>query len=227
MKYILKEMTKDEKPRAKMKKYGASSLTDYELLAIILKSGIKDKSVLDLALEITNYFSNITYLAEATLEELEKIKGLGEAKSLELLSCIELGKRIFKNKKEKNIIKSAKDAYLYVKYDLVNLKQEHFMCIYVNIKGEVLAKKLISIGDINNNLADYKAAVKWALKYSASGIIYVHNHPSGNPCPSDQDFKLTEIFENITSSVDIKYLDHIIVGDNAFFSFKKNQIIYL
>lgn len=225
MKYILKEMTKEEKPRAKMKKYGAGSLSDYELLAVILKTGIKEKSVLDLAIEIMKYFSNITYLSEATLEELEKIKGLGEAKSLELLACIELGKRVYKNKHEKYLIRSAKDAYMYVRYDLVNLKQEHFMCIYLNIKGEVLAKKLITIGDISNNLVDYKAAIKWALKYSASGIIYVHNHPSGNPSPSEQDYQLTTIFENITSSVDIKYLDHIIVGDNAYFSFKKNEIV--
>ena len=227
MKYILKEMSKDEKPRSKMRKYGASSLSDYELLAIILKTGIKDKSVLDLAIELMHYYSNLSYLSEATLEELEKIKGMGEAKSLEILACVELGKRIFKNQKDKYLIKSSKDAYMYVRYDLINLKQEYFVCIYVNVKGEVLAKKLISIGNINGNLADYKAAIKWALKYSASGIVFVHNHPSGNPCPSPQDYKLTEVFENISGSVDIEYLDHIIVGDNAYFSFKKNEIIYL
>ena len=227
MKYVLKEMSLDEKPRSKMKKFGSIALSDYELLAIILKTGIKDKSVIDLSIEILNYFTSLKCLEEATLTEIKSIKGMGEAKSLELLACIELGRRIYKSSDSMNIIKSAKDAYMYVQYDLKNLKKEHFMCIYLNSKGMVITKKIISIGASTETIADYKDAIKWALKFSSSAIIFVHNHPSGNAMPSSQDYKLTSIFKTITSSVDLKFVDHIIVGHNSYFSFIRNELINL
>ena len=224
MKYNLKEMSIEEKPREKLKKFGVNSLNDYELIALILKSGIKDKSVIDLSKEILNYYTNVSCLEEATLNELIKIKGLGEAKSIELLASIELGRRIYSNFKENYKISLAKDAYRYVQYDLQNQKQENFLCIYLDKNGYVITHKIISIGTSDQTNADYKTALKWALKFNASGIIFVHNHPSGNPMPSDADYNMTYLFERITKSVDLKYLDHIIVGKNSFFSFKKNSL---
>lgn len=224
MKYVLKEMGIEEKPRSKMKRFGASALSDYELLAIIIKSGISGKSVLDLSIEIINAFSNLENLEEATLNELEAIKGMGEAKSLELLACIELGRRIYKKEAKDYIIKSAYDAWRYIHLDLENKRQEHFVCIYLNTIGKVIAAKVISVGSTNETLADYKSAIKWALKFSASAIIYVHNHPSGSPLPSEKDYELTELFESITTSVDLRYVDHIIVGKNAFYSFKRGDV---
>lgn len=227
MKYVLKEMTVEEKPRSKMKRFGASALSDYELLAIIIKSGISGKSVLDLSVEIINAFSSLKNLEEATLNELEAIKGMGEAKSLELLACIELGRRIYKKEIKNCIIKTAYDAWKYIHLDLENKSQEHFVCIYLNAIGKVIATKVISVGSASETLADYKSAVKWALKFSATAIIYLHNHPSGNPLPSKQDYKLTELFESITESVDLRFVDHIIVGKNAFYSFKRDDVTYL
>ena len=227
MKYVLKEMGLDEKPRSKMKRFGVTSLSDYELLSVIIKSGIKDKSVIDLSIEILSYFSNLSCLEEATLEELEAIKGLGEAKSLELLACIELGRRIYNENSKKVFIKTARDAYCYIKSDLQNLNQENFVCLYLNVKGQVIAKKVISIGSVDKTTADYKSAIKWALKFSASGIIYIHNHPSGNPSPSSQDYELTNLFESITESVDLLFIDHIIIGKNSYFSFKRGDVTSL
>ena len=218
-------MSLEEKPRAKMKRFGVSNLSDYELIAVIIKSGIKDKSVLDLSIEIMSYFNNLSCLEEATLTELEAIKGLGEAKSLELLACIELGKRIFKAKEARPVIRSATDAYKYLEFDLKNLKQEHFVCIYVNAIGEVIAKRTISIGSSNETSGDFKDAIKWALKFSAQGMIYAHNHPSGNPLPSKQDYQFTGFLKKVTENMDIVFMDHIIVGDNSYFSFKRNELV--
>ena len=226
MKYVLKEMGIEEKPRSKMKRFGVEALSDYELLAVIIKSGIKGKSVLDLAIEILNIFSTLDNLAEVTLNELEAIKGLGEAKSLELLACIEFGRRIYKTDSS-IFIKKAYDAYNYIHLDLENKSQEHFVCIYLNGAGKVIAKKTISVGSASETSADYKSAVKWALKFSASAIVYLHNHPSGNPLPSKQDYELTSLFEAITKSVDLRFVDHIIIGKNAFYSFKRDDVTYL
>ncbi len=227
MKYVLKEMSLDEKPRAKMKRFGVSNLSDYELIAVIIKTGIKDKSVLDLSIEILSYFTNLSCLEEATLNELEAIKGLGEAKSLELLACIELGRRIYKAKEARPVIRSASDAYKYLEFDLKNLKQEHFVCIYLNAVGEVIAKKTISIGSANETSGDFKDAIKWALKFSATGMIYAHNHPSGDPLPSKQDCQFTAFLKKITENMDIMFLDHIIVGFDSYFSFKRNELVKL
>lgn len=227
MRYVLKEMSLDEKPRSKMKRFGVESLSDYELLAIIIKSGIRGKSVLDLAIEIINNFYSLENLEEATLNELEAIKGMGEAKSLELLACIEFGRRIYKKEKSNCFIKKAYDAYNYIHLDLENKSQEHFVCIYLNAIGKVIATKTISVGSASETSADYKSAIKWALKFSASAIVYLHNHPSGNPLPSEQDYKLTSLFETITKSVDLRFVDHIIIGKNAFYSFKRDDVTYL
>ncbi len=227
MKYILKEMSLDEKPRAKMKRFGVSNLSDYELIAIIIKSGIKDKSVIDLSIEILSNFTNLSCLEEATLNELEAIKGLGEAKSLELLACIELGKRIFKAKEERPVIRSAFDAYKYLDLDLKHLKQEHFVCIYLNAIGEVIAKRTISIGSSTEVYGDFKDAIKWALKFSAQGLIYAHNHPSGDPLPSEQDYQFTKLLQKISEDMDIQFLDHIIIGNNSYYSFKRQELVEL
>ena len=227
MKYILKEMTKEEKPREKMEKYGVSSLANYELLAIIIKSGIKDKSVIDLSIEIINYFTNIDNLSEATIKELTSIKGLGTAKAMEIIASIELGKRIIRGETDNYYIKSAINAYKYIQSELQNKKQEYFICIYVDIHGKVICHRVISIGNGFSSVADYKNGIKWGLKYSAYGIIFIHNHPSGNPAPSSEDDELTEVIISATNQIGIKFVDHLIVGRNSYYSYNRKRVEYV
>ena len=224
MKYILKEMSDEEKPREKLKSLGVSSLSNYELIAVILKTGTKGKSVIDLSIELMDYFSKINVLEEATLRELVGIKGIGEAKALELLAAIELGKRLnnFKNSNPK--VKYASEIYQFIKPILVNKMQENFACIYLDNKSRIITHKIISIGSINETSADVKTAVKWGLKYSCTAIVFIHNHPSGDPKPSKNDNVITEVFKKYCDALDIIFLDHIIVGNNSFYSFKKNSI---
>lgn len=224
MKYILKEMSEEEKPREKLKKLGADSLSDYELMAVILKTGTKGKSVIDLSIELMEYFSKINVLEEATINELLNIKGIGEAKALEILAVIELGKRLNNYQNSNPKVRYASEIYRFVKPILANKMQENFACIYLDSKSRIITHKIISIGSINETNADVKTAVKWGIKFSCTAIVFIHNHPSGDPRPSKNDYLITEVFKKYCDALDIVFLDHIIVGNNSFYSFKKNSV---
>lgn len=225
MKYVLKEMGEMEKPREKLYYFGPSSLTDYELLAILLRTGTKNKSVIDISIELMKQLETINELQNITIEELLKIKGIGKTKAIELLATIELGKRIVNYKSKKYKIKKASDCYYYVKDKLAHLKQEHFLAIFLSINNEVISDKIITIGSLTSTVADTKDVILWAVKFSAYAIIITHNHPSGNPSPSPNDINFTNKLTQACSLVDIKLVDHIIVGKNKYFSFKEKSII--
>ena len=213
-----------EKPREKLYNYGPNSLTDYELLAILLRTGTKSKSVIDLSLELLEKIISINELQNITIEELLKIKGIGKIKAIELLATIELGKRINNYKKENYKIKKAVDCYNYVKDKLSHQKQEHFLAIYLSVTNEVIKDEIISIGTNDKTIAEPKDVIRWGLKYAAYAIIVTHNHPSGNPTPSPEDISFTTKLSNACNLVDIKLVDHIIVGKNKYFSFKEKSI---
>lgn len=225
MKYVLKEMTNMEKPREKLFHFGPKSLTNHELLAILLRTGTKNKSVIDISIEILEQLNSINDLQSITISELLKFKGIGRTKAIELLATIELGKRINNYQKEKKFIKSTNDAYYYLKDKLSYLDQEHFMAIFINNNNEIITDKIISIGTTTTTIANPKDVIKWALKYSAYAIIVAHNHPSGNVKPSSQDVKLTMELKKACEIIDIILIDHIIVGRNNYFSFKDKRII--
>lgn len=224
MKYILKEMTEMEKPREKLYYYGPNSLSDYELLAILLRTGTKNKSVIDVSIELLNNIITINELQNITIEELLSIKGIGKIKAIELLATIELGKRINNYKQNNFKIKTAKDCFKYVKDKLSHQKQEHFLAIYLSINNDVISDKVISIGTISSTIADPKDIIRWGVKFGAYAIIITHNHPSGNPYPSQQDITFTTKLTNACNLVDIKLVDHIIIGKNKYFSFKEKSI---
>ena len=224
MKYVLKEMTNMEKPREKLFYFGSSSLTDYELLAILLRTGTKDKSVIDMSIEIIKQLNSINDLQNITIEELLKFKGIGRTKAIELLATIELGKRITNYQKEKKYIRGSKDTYYYLKDKLSYLDQEHFIAIFLNHNNEIITNKTISIGTTTSTIANPKDVIKWALKYSAYAIIIAHNHPTGNVKPSSQDVSFTLELKKACEIVDLILIDHIIIGKNNYFSFKDKSI---
>lgn len=224
MKYILKEMIETEKPREKLLKFGSSSLTDYELLAILFRTGTKEKSVIDMSIELMKSIPSLTDLQNITIEELTKIKGIGKTKAITLLACIELGKRITNYKKDKYKIKCSKDAYLYLKDRLSYLPQENFVAIYIAINNEVITDKVISIGTLNKTIANPKDVIRWGIKLSSYAIIIAHNHPSGNSMPSKEDLVFTMQLKDACDLVDIKLVDHIIIGKNNYYSFKEKSI---
>ena len=208
-----------EKPREKVIDTGIESLSTTELMAILIRCGTKNKSVLELSSEVLNYFETIEELKDVTIEELVKIDGIGVAKAATILAAIELGKRLASKKITKNKFITPIDVFLEFSPLVNGLKQEHLYAVYLDAKGRLIQRKLISIGNVNSALLDDKTIFKWAYKLSATAIILIHNHPSGDQRPSIQDVEATKKFYKITKELGFILLDHIIIG-NDYYSMK-------
>ncbi len=225
MNYRIKDLPVSERPRERLKEIGISNLSNKELLAIILKTGTKDKNVNMLAVDILNKYK-LSKFKDLTVNDLITIKGIGEVKAIELLTAIELGKRVFL--KESNKLKkldSPKLIWESAKYLYNGLKQECFYCYYFNNKQELITKKLIFKGTINSSTTHTREIFKEAYLVSASSIVCLHNHPSNDVTPSKEDILFTERLIKTGNIQGIPVVDHIIVGDDSFYSFYEHQDI--
>ena len=219
----IKEMKEELRPREKLLNNGVENLSIDELIAIILKTGSKNKSVKDLSLEVVNLVDN---LEDIKIETLTSIKGIGKVKAIELVASIELGKRIFLNRKEtRKKYKNSKSIYEDMKYLFYNKKQVYFYCLYFNNRNELIERKLLFMGTINRSIVHPREIFKEAYLQSASGIICMHNHPTGDITPSKEDIYFTKNLVELGKMNDIRILDHIIVSDNDYYSFNDNGII--
>lgn len=223
----LKDLPTIERPRERLMMYGQENLSNEELLSIILKSGSGKKSVKEISEEILKEVNGIENLKFVTKGRLESIKGIGEAQALTILSVIELGKRIFVDttNKEKYIFKSSKSIYEYMKYSLIDKKQEYFYCLYVNNKKELIERKLLFMGTVNKSVVHPREVFKHAYLSSASGIICIHNHPSGDVNPSKEDIYLTDSLVELGHINGIPIIDHVIIGNDNYYSFYDNDKI--
>ncbi|MBQ8293177.1 MAG: DNA repair protein RadC [Bacilli bacterium] len=221
---ILKELPNSERPRERVLEKGVKNVSTLELLAILLRTGSKKYSVLETAHLILSKISKLQDLNDLSLEELKEIDGIGTTKAITILSAIELGKRI--NQLDKNDISfnEAFQVYEYMKDELKNLKEEHLYVLYLNTKGKLIDKKLLSIGTVNQTLIDSKIIFKWAYKLSASAFILVHNHPSGDATPSKADIQITDIINKQAKMLGFVLVDHIVIG-YTFYSLMKNKKI--
>lgn len=205
---------------------GVEYLSNEDLLAILLKCGTKDLSVKELANNILKEINNINNLKDINYEKLIKIKGIGKAKACEILSSIELGKRI--NNKLNNIsqikICSSENIFEYYKNKLSDKLQEHFYCVYLDTKNQIIKDKLLFIGTINQSLVHPREVFKEAYLLSASSIICIHNHPSGNVNPSNNDIIITKQLREVGLLLGINVLDHIIIGKEKYYSFNDNGV---
>ena len=223
----IKEMKESERPRERLIHYGSNSLSDEEILSIILKQGYKDKSVKEVSMDLLNSINNLNDLKEITLEKLTSIKGIGQAGALTLLASIELGRRVYLKQDSNNkiVLKNSKSIYDYMKYLLFNKKQEYFYCLYVNSKKELIERKLLFMGTVNRSNTHPREIFKNAYLCSASGIICVHNHPTGDINPSMEDIYFTESLIELGKLSGIPLIDHIIVGDDNYYSFHDKETI--
>lgn len=219
MTYLIKDLPEEEKPREKLKKYGVKNLTDEELIAIILRCGTKNMSVKDLAIKIKKEFKN---LSDLSYIELSKIKGMGEVKAITLLAAIELGIRST-YKEDKNLkLNRPENIYKFFKNKLIHLQQENLIAIFLDNKNKLITYKTIFIGTINMSISHPREIFKEAMKNSSVYIILIHNHPSGDPTPSIADLKFTNQVYKTSKIIGIPLLDHIIIGNNNYYSFYDN-----
>lgn len=223
----IKEIPKNERPRERLIKYGASSLSNEDLLAILLKTGTKDKSAKDLANNLLIKLGSIKSLEDMNYHSLSKIKGIGEAKACTILTALELGRRINEdvNTLQNIQINSSELVYKYFNNLFRHKKQEYFYAVYLDNKKKVIDSKLLFIGTLNYSIVHPREVFKEALMFSASSIICIHNHPSGNIEPSRDDIELTSRLVSVGKMMGIPIVDHLIIGCNNYYSFVDNGIL--
>ena len=225
----IKQLPLEERPYEKLINNGVSSLSVEELLAILIKTGSRKYSSKELANFVLSKLNNISDLNSLSYKNLTSIEGIGIKKSCVLLAAIELGKRISNytssivNKK----LNSASLVYEYYKNILIDEKQEHFYCVYLDNSKNIIHEKLLFIGTVNYSIVHPREVFKEAYYYSASAIICVHNHPSNNILPSKEDIKITGDLIKVGNLLGIKVIDHIIIGKNNYYSFLENGDIKL
>lgn len=226
----VKDLPLSERPRERLQQVGAENLSNEELLSIILKNGTKKKSVKELSIDILSEVGEIKNLKNITKENLQKIEGIGIVQALTILSVMELGKRIYLDSSydTKIILNSSASIFEYMKYQLWDKKQEYFYCLYVNQRKELIERKLLFMGTVNRSIVHPREVFKHAYLCSASGIICIHNHPSGDVYPSKEDIRLTNSLVEIGTLNGIPIIDHIIIGDDKYYSFyEEGEIVNL
>lgn len=214
------------RPRERMELLGAEKLTDVELLAILLATGNKETNVLELASNLLHTHKGITGLQDLSLEELTHQKGIGKAKATTILAAIELGKRVHNNTVAyRSVIHSSADAGILLQSRMRHLDREHFSILLLNSSKAIISIENISVGTLNNSLVHPREVFKQAIRHSASTVILAHNHPSGDCMPSDLDFEITERLVEAGKIIGIDVIDHIIVGEDSYYSFSENEYI--
>lgn len=223
----IKEIPKEDRPRERLIQYGVESLSNEELLAILLKTGTKNKSVKELAITLLSSLKDIHDLDNINYSILSKIKGIGPAKACTIITAIELGKRVKKEVSSLNSIQVTNSDIVFKYFNNIfyNKKQELFYCIYLDNKKRVIETKLLFIGTINQSLVHPREVYREAILLSASSIICIHNHPSGIVNPSREDIELTTRLVDIGYLMGIKVVDHLIIGNNTYFSFANEGMI--
>jgi DNA repair protein RadC len=226
-KLSIKQWSLEDRPREKLLNKGISSLSDAELIAIIIRLGTKDESAVELAKRILSSVQhNLNELGKLTVEDLQKYKGMGEAKAIGILAALELGRRRKLSesvKKEK--ITSSRDIYNIFHPVLADLPNEEFWIILLNRSNKIIERQKISQGGLSGTVTDVRIILKTALEKLASSVILCHNHPSGNPTPSDADISITQKVKESGKLMDISLLDHIIVTDGNYYSFADEGLI--
>jgi len=215
-----------ERPRERLLKLGTEALSAQEVLALILGRGTKGESVMITAQNLLKEFGNLKGIANASIEELTRIKGIGQAKAAQIKAAFELAKRSETTPDEgiKPAIKSPEDAVRLVKKELKDKKKEHFLVLLLDTRNQYLGKEIVSIGSLDTSIVHPREVFKEAISASAASIIFIHNHPSGDPEPSEEDIKLTKRLVEVSEIIGIDVLDHIIVGNKKHLSLKARNL---
>lgn len=215
------DITKENRPRERFLKLGPQSLSDAELLAIILRTGTRNENVIDMSNRLISQFG-LDKLLNCSLKELQEINGIGPAKAMQLLSISELNKRISQIQNNITRISCAKDVFILLKERLKDEKQENFIVLLLSNKNHIIKQETISKGVIDAAIIDPREIFKPAIRNSASRLILVHNHPSGDPTPSNEDKDVTEKIIESGDLLQINVLDHVIIGRDSYWSWKEN-----
>jgi DNA repair protein RadC len=222
----IKEMPIELRPRERLIALGAETLPTSELLAIIIGSGNKEDSAIALAYQLLSLPGGLSQLAQATVEEIQTIRGVGPAKACQVKASLELAKRLNAlGGENKPVIRSPQDIAALVLEEMRTLDREHFKTLALNTKNQVLAVETVSIGSLNSSIVHPREVFKNPIKRSAAAIVLVHNHPSGDPTPSSEDLAVTKRLLEAGSILGIEVLDHLIIGNRRYISLKEKNLM--
>ncbi|MCR8994060.1 JAB domain-containing protein [Brevibacillus sp. 7WMA2] len=220
--FKLKNVPTYERPRERLLRQGSGALSDVELLAILLRTGTEKDPVHRVAQRLLAVFGDLQQLAAATNEELTDINGIGPVKAVEIQAALELGRRSAIKARDIRIsIRLPKDVADFMMPEMAGLVQEHFVCLFLNTKNQVIGKKTVFVGSLDSSIVHPRDIYREAIKRSCASIICLHNHPSGDPAPSKEDINVTKILLQAGDLVGIPLLDHLIIGDGHYVSLKE------
>lgn len=223
---LVKEMPRDERPREKAEKFGVGCLSNGELLAILLRSGVDGVSSIEIANQILRKAQGLSYLSRLSKQELCEIKGIKNAKAWVLLACFEMGKRMtFCESLHHDVMENPTALVQWLKLQLGNEQQENFLVVYLNVKNHIIGSKIVFKGTVDSSIVHPREIFKEAVLKSASRLILVHNHPSTDLLPSKADITLTQKLIECGDLMGIEVLDHLIVSNHGFLSFKSKGLI--
>ncbi|MEA1992788.1 MAG: DNA repair protein RadC [Euryarchaeota archaeon] len=210
-------MPEEERPRERLRKIGVNYLSIQELLALVIERGTKGKNVLNISQDLLSHFGNLAKIKEASLRELQRVDGIGFATACKLKASLKLGeKALISHKRWGQKIESPRDVFNLLKSDLGNKKREHLKIISLNTKKSIISIDNISVGSLNSSIAHPREIFRSAIQNSAHSVILVHNHPSGDPTPSDDDIELTKRLIKAGNILGIKVVDHVIIAGDSF-----------
>ncbi len=217
--FRIKELPISEKPRERLIEKGAEALSDSELIAIILATGTQKQNVVELAKALLMHYK-LDKLLNASFEELCAAKGLGKAKACQLIACGELSRRLGKQQSNAKLL--SPNAVVALCSDIAHKEKEHLVALFLNTRAMLIKRSLISIGNLDSSIIDPREILKEALRCNAKSIILVHNHPSGEPEPSEEDLKVTAHISQACQLLNIGLTDHIILGMGKYYSLKEH-----
>ncbi|MDY6826712.1 MAG: DNA repair protein RadC [Bacillota bacterium] len=223
---MIKDLPCEERPREKLKALGPEALSNAELLAILLRTGHKNESAVQLATRILAGGGGLRKLPELALEDLQEFKGIGPDKSVTIKAALELGCRLASAPREADgAINSPRQAAQIFMEELRYKKKEYFKILLLNTKNFIIAREEVSVGSLNASIVHPREVFTVPIRKSASSVIFFHNHPSGDPSPSEEDIGLTRRLVEAGEILGIKVRDHIIIGDGCYFSFKEKGLL--
>lgn len=224
--FTIHDLPKAERPRERLQRFGAETLSAQELLALILGRGIRGESVMVTAQRLLSRFGNIKEISNASIEELSSIKGIGIAKAAQIKACFELGKRQDLEPEIKDFdIKNPENIVQLLRSSIKDKAKEHFKLILLNTRNKIIGISTVSIGTLNSNLVHPREVFREAISHSAASVVFAHNHPSGDSEPSEDDLTITKRLTEAGKILGIEVVDHIIITKNGFFSFKEKGLI--
>ena len=218
----IKQWPEDERPRERLLKFGAGRLSTAELLAIILRTGSRERSAIELAREVLLKFRSLEEIEDAAVAEFSQIKGIGSSKAAQMKAAFELGRRLLQGGKDAELqnpsFTNSRAVYEYYRPRFYGLKKERFLCVLLDTKNRVFREKIVSDGTLTSSLVHPREVFRYAIKEAAASVLFIHNHPSGDPSPSKDDISITKRLVETGKVIGINVIDHIVISDGTYMS---------